>query len=195
LCADLCSLWLGLHADHITIGDGGNREGLAAKWNSPQPAWSAFRQASYGHGELEVVNATALHWTWHQVRGGGRGPASTVALSTSRPPALVAALPSRLPAEPGPGAVGCGRAVGRQGRIQRGPGRAQWCPARGRHGYPTAPPRPPLSTASTASSSSLEAWHRELTLVRFCGLKAATLSPIADKAEGPHHAHTEWIPV
>lgn len=51
---------------YITIGDGGNREGLASDWQSPQPAWSAFRQASYGHGELEVVNATALHWTWHQ---------------------------------------------------------------------------------------------------------------------------------
>ena len=75
---------------YITIGDGGcawarrggapallptphhrpaprrNREGLAATWSSPQPAWSAFRQASYGHGELEVPNATHMHWTWHQ---------------------------------------------------------------------------------------------------------------------------------
>jgi hypothetical protein len=51
---------------YITIGDGGNREGLASNWESPQPTWSAFRQASYGHGELEVINATTLHWTWHQ---------------------------------------------------------------------------------------------------------------------------------
>lgn len=78
---------------YITIGDGGNREGLATSWINPQPVWSAFRQASYGHGELEIVNAThavrgscrcrepsppcahacfapsptpAQHWTWHQ---------------------------------------------------------------------------------------------------------------------------------
>ena len=51
---------------YITIGDGGNREGLAAVWQTPQPAWSVFRQASYGHGELDVVNATHMHWTWHQ---------------------------------------------------------------------------------------------------------------------------------
>jgi acid phosphatase type 7 len=50
---------------YITIGDGGNREGLATTWNSPQPDWSLFRMASYGHGEL-AVNATAMHWTWHQ---------------------------------------------------------------------------------------------------------------------------------
>ena len=51
---------------YITIGDGGNREGLASSWISPQPAWSAFRQASYGHGELQTINATHMHWTWHQ---------------------------------------------------------------------------------------------------------------------------------
>jgi acid phosphatase type 7 len=45
---------------YITIGDGGNREGLATKWESPQPVWSAFRQASYGHGELQVFNATHM---------------------------------------------------------------------------------------------------------------------------------------
>lgn len=50
----------------ITIGDGGNREGLATDWQYPQPSWSNFRMASYGHGELQVLNATHLHWTWHQ---------------------------------------------------------------------------------------------------------------------------------
>jgi hypothetical protein len=49
---------------YITIGDGGNREGLAAKWLAQTPV-SAYRMATYGHGELEVVNATAAHWTWH----------------------------------------------------------------------------------------------------------------------------------
>jgi acid phosphatase type 7 len=51
---------------YITIGDGGNREGLASTWYTPQPAISAFRQASYGHGELKVVNATHMFWGWHQ---------------------------------------------------------------------------------------------------------------------------------
>jgi hypothetical protein len=32
----------------------------------PQPEWSAFRQASYGHGELIVFNATHTKWEWHQ---------------------------------------------------------------------------------------------------------------------------------
>lgn len=36
---------------YITIGDGGNREGLATDWMSPQPVWSNYRNASYGHGE------------------------------------------------------------------------------------------------------------------------------------------------
>jgi acid phosphatase type 7 len=51
---------------YITIGDGGNREGLAADWVEPQPAWSLFRQASYGHGILSAANATHLLWEWYQ---------------------------------------------------------------------------------------------------------------------------------
>lgn len=50
----------------IVIGDGGNREGLATNFTSPQPAWSLLRQASYGHGQLTAVNATHLHWVWRQ---------------------------------------------------------------------------------------------------------------------------------
>ncbi|CAN6325841.1 unnamed protein product [Urochloa humidicola] len=51
---------------YVTIGDGGNREGLADKYIDPQPAISAFREASFGHGRLEVVNATHALWTWHR---------------------------------------------------------------------------------------------------------------------------------
>jgi hypothetical protein len=51
---------------YITIGDGGNAEGLAEGWVEPQPEWSAFRQASYGHGELIVKNSTHTLWQWHQ---------------------------------------------------------------------------------------------------------------------------------
>ncbi|CAI0423665.1 unnamed protein product [Linum tenue] len=52
---------------HITIGDGGNREGLATKFrNTGGEKISVFREASFGHGELEVVNATHAQWTWHR---------------------------------------------------------------------------------------------------------------------------------
>ncbi|XP_047322788.1 purple acid phosphatase 18-like [Impatiens glandulifera] len=53
-------------AVHITIGDGGNREGLAHKYKNPQPEWSLFREASFGHGELRVVNSTHSFWEWHR---------------------------------------------------------------------------------------------------------------------------------
>jgi len=51
---------------YITIGDGGNAEGLASTWVEPQPEWSSFRQASYGFGELRAVNSTSMEWRWHQ---------------------------------------------------------------------------------------------------------------------------------
>lgn len=51
---------------YITIGDGGNAEGLATGWVNPQPDWSVYRQASYGHGELSVFNETHTLWQWHQ---------------------------------------------------------------------------------------------------------------------------------
>ncbi|KAL8245125.1 hypothetical protein R6Q59_011383 [Mikania micrantha] len=51
---------------HITIGDGGNREGLATKYKDPQPNISMFREASFGHGQLRVVNASHAKWTWYR---------------------------------------------------------------------------------------------------------------------------------
>ncbi|GKB90105.1 probable purple acid phosphatase 20 [Tanacetum coccineum] len=51
---------------HITIGDGGNREGLASKYKDPQPIISLFREASFGHAHLQVVNASHAQWTWHR---------------------------------------------------------------------------------------------------------------------------------
>ena len=38
---------------YITIGDGGNLEGLAANLTEPQPQYSAFHEASFGHAILE----------------------------------------------------------------------------------------------------------------------------------------------
>ncbi|PKU84854.1 putative purple acid phosphatase 20 [Dendrobium catenatum] len=51
---------------HITIGDGGNREGLANKYIDPQPSISLFREASFGHGQLQVANGTHALWSWHR---------------------------------------------------------------------------------------------------------------------------------
>ncbi|XP_024985203.1 probable purple acid phosphatase 20 [Cynara cardunculus var. scolymus] len=51
---------------HITIGDGGNREGLATRYKDPQPKISMFREASFGHGQLRVVNGSHAQWTWHR---------------------------------------------------------------------------------------------------------------------------------
>lgn len=51
---------------HITIGAGGNHEGLANTFLDPKPDWSLYREASFGHGLLQVVNATHAHWTWHR---------------------------------------------------------------------------------------------------------------------------------
>ncbi|OMO71472.1 hypothetical protein COLO4_28226 [Corchorus olitorius] len=53
-------------AVHITIGDGGNKEGLAQKYRNPQPEWSLFREASFGHGEFKIVNSTHAFWSWHR---------------------------------------------------------------------------------------------------------------------------------
>ncbi|RXH76270.1 hypothetical protein DVH24_019158 [Malus domestica] len=51
---------------HITIGDGGNREGLASKYLNPKPEILCFREASFGHRQLVVMNATHAQWTWHR---------------------------------------------------------------------------------------------------------------------------------
>ncbi|XVF07697.1 hypothetical protein REPUB_Repub06bG0162300 [Reevesia pubescens] len=51
---------------HITIGDGGNREGLASKFMEPASEISIFREGSFGHGQLEVLNATHAVWRWHR---------------------------------------------------------------------------------------------------------------------------------
>ena len=64
-----------------TIGDGGNREGLAAKWLAQTPV-SAYRMATYGHGEIQILNATHAHWSWHTNPDAG-------ACLPQRPPAFL----------------------------------------------------------------------------------------------------------
>ncbi|XP_062202732.1 purple acid phosphatase 22-like isoform X1 [Phragmites australis] len=53
---------------YITIGDGGNREGLALKFIKDHRSahLSEFREASFGHGRLRILNETSAVWTWHR---------------------------------------------------------------------------------------------------------------------------------
>ncbi|KAJ3670631.1 hypothetical protein LUZ60_008057 [Juncus effusus] len=53
---------------HITIGDGGNREGLALDFNKnhKNANLSLFHEASFGHGRLHVVDQKKAHWSWHR---------------------------------------------------------------------------------------------------------------------------------
>ncbi|XP_044464881.1 bifunctional purple acid phosphatase 26-like [Mangifera indica] len=51
---------------YITVGDGGNQEGLAGSFRDPQPDYSAFREASYGHSTLEIKNRTHAFYHWNR---------------------------------------------------------------------------------------------------------------------------------
>ncbi|KAM7272174.1 hypothetical protein ACFE04_026837 [Oxalis oulophora] len=51
---------------YITIGDGGNLEGLAYVMTEPQPSYSEFREASFGHGALDIKNRTHAFFAWHR---------------------------------------------------------------------------------------------------------------------------------
>ncbi|KAL4397842.1 hypothetical protein HN51_002376 [Arachis hypogaea] len=51
---------------YITVGDGGNQEGLASRFTEPQPQYSAFREASYGHSTLEIMNRTHAVYHWNR---------------------------------------------------------------------------------------------------------------------------------
>ncbi|XP_073151935.1 purple acid phosphatase 22-like [Henckelia pumila] len=51
---------------HVTIGDGGNREGLAMLFESPSLSISLYHEPSFGHGRLRVHNRMHAHWSWHR---------------------------------------------------------------------------------------------------------------------------------
>ncbi|KAL6870952.1 hypothetical protein ACP4OV_014800 [Aristida adscensionis] len=53
---------------YITIGDGGNREGLAVKFikDHKSAPLSVFREASFGHGRLRIIDETSAVWRWHR---------------------------------------------------------------------------------------------------------------------------------
>ncbi|KAK9921227.1 hypothetical protein M0R45_029746 [Rubus argutus] len=51
---------------HVTIGDGGNREGLALVFKDPASPLSLYREPSFGHGRFRIVNETHAVWGWHR---------------------------------------------------------------------------------------------------------------------------------
>ncbi|KAK2379641.1 hypothetical protein P8452_36051 [Trifolium repens] len=55
---------------YITIGDGGNLEGLATNMTEPQPSYSAFREASFGHAIFDIKNRTHAYYSWHRNQDG-----------------------------------------------------------------------------------------------------------------------------
>jgi len=63
---------------YITVGDGGNQEGLASRFYNPQPDYSAFREASYGHSVLQLKNRTHAIYQWNRNDDGNPVPADTV---------------------------------------------------------------------------------------------------------------------
>ncbi|KAF2287245.1 hypothetical protein GH714_039435 [Hevea brasiliensis] len=63
---------------YITVGDGGNQEGLAGRFWDPQPEYSAFREASYGHSSLEIRNRTHAFYHWNRNDDGRKVPTDSV---------------------------------------------------------------------------------------------------------------------
>ncbi|GKV24137.1 hypothetical protein SLEP1_g33787 [Rubroshorea leprosula] len=55
---------------YIIIGDGGNIEGLATSMIDPQPAYSAYREASFGHATFSIKNRTHAYYSWHRNQDG-----------------------------------------------------------------------------------------------------------------------------
>nr|ADM16565.2 purple acid phosphatase precursor [Euphorbia characias] len=55
---------------YITIGDGGNLEGLATNMTEPQPSYSAYREASFGHAMFDIKNRTHAYYVWHRNQDG-----------------------------------------------------------------------------------------------------------------------------
>ncbi|KAJ4709073.1 Purple acid phosphatase [Melia azedarach] len=65
---------------YITVGDGGNQEGLAGRFRDPQPDYSAFREASYGHSTLEIKNRSHAIYHWNRNDDGKKVPTDSFVL-------------------------------------------------------------------------------------------------------------------
>ena len=58
-----------------------------------QPAWSAYREPSFGHGRLTFNSATSAEWQW--VRNGAEGGVVSDSVSITRNPACAPAVASK----------------------------------------------------------------------------------------------------
>ncbi|KAL5547747.1 hypothetical protein UlMin_002978 [Ulmus minor] len=65
---------------YITVGDGGNKAGLASRFRDPQPEYSAFREASYGHSTLDIKNRTHAIYHWNRNDDGKRAETDSFVL-------------------------------------------------------------------------------------------------------------------
>ncbi|KAK9715144.1 hypothetical protein RND81_06G145900 [Saponaria officinalis] len=65
---------------YINVGDGGNSEGISGEYIFPQPNYSAFREASFGHAILEIKNKTHAYYHWHRNDAGNKVTADSVVL-------------------------------------------------------------------------------------------------------------------
>lgn len=77
-------------AVHLVVGSGGNSvsadsRALSAPWRFPQPDWSAFRVASFGPAQLEVLSPKSMKVTWQRVACSAKAgpPAYGMNFSTS----------------------------------------------------------------------------------------------------------------
>ena len=55
--------------------------GLFYRFTEPQPAYSAFREASFGHAMLEIKNRTHAYYYWHRNQDGVAVKADSLWLS------------------------------------------------------------------------------------------------------------------
>ncbi|KAL9296059.1 hypothetical protein ACSQ67_021955 [Phaseolus vulgaris] len=55
---------------YITIGDAGNYGVIDSNMIQPQPEYSAFREASFGHGMFDIKNRTHAHYSWNRNQDG-----------------------------------------------------------------------------------------------------------------------------
>ena len=84
---------------YITIGDGGNHEGLYNEW-LPKPDYSVFRDGRYyGHGELTVYNRSHMKWSW--IPNAEQGPSLPIDETWIRPRSEKTNLLAQKPAVQG----------------------------------------------------------------------------------------------
>ena len=111
-------------AVHLTVGCGGNAEGLYTTFDPrgvDQYPWMAggYREAAYGYGELEIYNSSLATWRWHKLvpRFGSRTGGSQIAdeAAISHPPraqALIEAAAAAAAGATGAGDAGAGAGAG-----------------------------------------------------------------------------------